>query len=262
MTLVLNFLILGIAYLEGKWSIGKGLLSGQLKPVRLLMIGSIVTIVGAAGLFFATTYLEKRVQQQSPYVLLFKTHRAQFSGDAYSLTREDRSLQYLLFSISYLSTPIPTLMYYVDLPDDRMPGPFYGEYNFPTIARWARRLTFTADPYSWETARAELFAPLAAINFGSNVWSTLMRDLIADFGKVGNGLFLLVLGFFGQLIYEKQKVSPSVRNAAVLVYLRMVFAFSGLISLLFMAIFSWQFYFAIFLALRGNREFVKISPRV
>lgn len=229
-------------YMEGRWSIGDRVMSGRLSPKGILKLSVSTLLVGAILWAGATVFLEKRVHGQDPQVLLYRTHRASFSPFLYSFTRNDLPTQYLMFSASYLSTPIPTLTFYLDLPDSRTPGPFYGEYNFPAIARWLRRLTFSGDPFAWDRARFEIFKPLGDINFGTNVWSTMLRDLLADFGRLGALGFLGILGFAAQRAYDLQENNPTLRLGAFLAYMRLLLIFAGLISILFLPQFHWALY--------------------
>lgn len=243
------FAILGalIAFSEGRWSIGERLISRKpdFKSVLTLLVASVLAtnVLWAAS----TSFLEKRVQGMDPQALLMRTHRASLSPIIYDLTRGTLPAQYLMFTISYMTTPIPTLVFYLDLPQSRQAGPYFGEYNFPAIARWVRRLTFSGDPLAWDRQRYEIFKPLADINFGTNVWSTLVRDLIADFGKYGALVFVFALSFYAQRSVDIQRSRPSVQRAGLLVHLRLLMLFSGLVSILFQPQFHWSLYLAVFL---------------
>lgn len=251
---IFGILVAFFGFMEGRWSIGERLIVKRLKAKDFFLI-SVTSIVTLAVLWVATTiFLEERVQRQDPQTLLFRTHRAALAPLTYELTRDDKAFQYFMLSLSYLSTPIPTLTFYLDLPESRQPGPFYGEYNFPAIWRWGRRFTFTADAYSWEKARFEIFRPLGDIGFGTNVWSSMARDIIADFGKTGALIFIASIGYFSQRVFDSQRYSPTMRRAGLLVYIRLVLAFAGLVSMLFMAQVYWPLYLAIFMASVSGRK--------
>jgi len=256
---IFGVLVAFFAFMEGRWSIGERLIAKRLtfKGFFVILLSAIVTLV--ALWVAATIFLEKRVQRQDPQTLLYRTHRASFSPLVYDLTRNDRPTQYFMLSLSYLTTPIPTLTFYLDLPESRQPGPFYGEYDFPAVWRWGRRLTFSGDPYSWEKARYDIFKPLGDIGFGTNVWSTLVRDLMADFGKSGALAFLAVLGFFVQRVFDLQRQAPSARRAGLLVYLRLLLVFAGLISMLFMTQIYWPLYLAAVLAILGGGKARRVA---
>ncbi len=265
---VFAMLVAYIAFVEGRWSIGERIITKRL-TFRGFFVILVSTTTVAAGLWVAATvFLENRVQSQDPQVLLFRTHRATLTPETYSLVRNDTTSQYFMLSLSYLTVPIPTLTYYLDLPAARQPGPFFGEYNFPAIFRWSRRLTFTGDPWAWERTRYDIFKPLGDIGFGMNVWSTMVRDLIADFTKTGALLFLAGLGFLSQRVFDRQREEPNPRRAGLLVYLRLLLGFSGLVSMLFMAQIHWPLYLAVFLLLmdgvrsRARRYVPQGSPKL
>ncbi len=253
---VIGLLVAFIAFVQGRWTIGERVIAKRFSVKSFLLISISTALTIMALWLAATVFLERRVQSQDPQLLMYRTHRASLSPLVYNLSRNDRPSQYFLLSLSYLSTPIPTMVFYFDLPAARQPGPFYGEYNFPAIWRWGRRLTFTGDPYGWDRARYGVFKPLGDIGFGMNVWSTLIRDLIADFGKSGSLLAVAILGYFAQRTFDLQRAIPSVRRAGLLVYLRLILMFSGLISLLFMPQIYWPFYGAILLLIfsRGGGD--------
>lgn len=259
---IFGILVAFFAFMEGRWSIGERLIVRRLTPKRFVVIMFSMTVTLAVLWAAATIFLEKRVQRQDPQTLLFRTHRASLAPFVYDLTRDDKASQYFMLSLSYLSTPIPTMTFYLDLPQSRQPGPFFGEYNFPAIWRWGRRITFNSDPYSWEKARYDIFKPLGDIGFGMNVWSTMVRDLISDFGKVGALIFIATLGYFSHRTFDLQRMTPSVRRAGLLVYLRLVLGFAGLVSMLFMSQVHWPLYlaFAMCLFATKSRRAIAISP--
>ena len=248
-------------FVEGRWSIGERLIVKRLTAKGFVALCLSVIISLMVLWVAATVFLEKRVQSQDPQSLLYHTHRANFSPFLYGLTRGDSTIQYLMFSVSYLTTPIPTLNFYLDLPSARLPGPFFGEYNFPAVARWLRRLSFIGDPLAWDRARFEIFKPLGDTQFGTNVWSTLVRDLIADFGKTGALVFLALTAFLAQNVFQAQCLSPSVRRAGLLVYLRLLLAFSGLISILFQPQIHWPLYLSMALLVLGRNARQRLPIR-
>lgn len=251
------------SYAFGRWAEGRNALAYKLTVRRVLILGA-TTLSIIFGLWLSATYfLEKRVGGQSPVTLLYKTHRAKFAPPLYDLIRKDTPTQYLAFSASYFSTPIATLSFYIDLPDDRTPGPFWGQYNFPAVARWVRRITFIPDPFFWENARFEIFKPLGAINFGTNVWATSLRDLIADFGRGGSVAFLFLLGFGAQSLVSGQSARPTAVKAGLLAYLIIILLFSGFVSTLFMPQIHWPLYLSVALVFtRFNTLVKKVDFRV
>lgn len=233
-----------LSYCFGCWASNKKVFVYKLTARRTIYIGFSGFALLALMWLSATYFLEKRVGGQSPTTLLYKTHRATFSKPLYEVIRNDQASQYLAFSASYFSTPIATLAFYLDLPADRYPGPFFGQYNFPPIARWIRRAAFIPDPLFWDAARFEIFRPLGDINFGTNVWATALRDIIADFGKIGSLIFVAFVGACAQYLVGKQRQKPTAVRSAFLVFLSIFIIFSGFVSTLFMPQVHWPLYVA------------------
>lgn len=249
MAAIFGLAIALLGFCEGRWAAGRALVTrAQLMRFWKFLLAAPVALV---VLWFLSTYfLEKRVGGQDPERILYTTHRAVLNNDTRNLVGKNPSTKYFLLSMSYFATPIPTLEYYLELPEGRQPGPLYGEYDFPTIARWIRRVTFTADPIAWDLARMEVFRPLGDIGFGTNVWATLPRDLMADFGRPGAAIFLAFLGFVAQRCYLTQRQRPSMAIGAFSVYVRIVVLFSGLVSVLYLPIIQWGLIITSFLMYR------------
>ena len=57
-----------------------------------------------------------------------------------------------------------------------------------------------------------------------------------------------------QRVFDRQREEPNPRRAALLVYLRLLIGFSGLVSMLFMAQIHWPLYLAVFLLLIDGRR--------
>ena len=251
---VFSIVVAFVGFLEGRWAIGLPLVARRLSTKEAVSILAFGVAVAAALWVTMIVFVESRLQQQDPRTALYRTHRANLDPAVYDLTRTSPTSQYFMLSLSYLTTPIPTLVYYLDLPPARQPGPFFGEYNFPAVWRWSRRLTFQFDPFAWERARYEIFKPLGDIGFGMNVWSTLVRDLIADFGKIGAILFLVLSSFMAQRVFDNNRRQPTMRRVGFLVYIRLIFAFSGLVSMLFMTQIFWPLYLSALMVLAVPRS--------
>lgn len=225
-------------YSEGRWAAGRRFQWGAVagRTWKLLLVAPFVL---ALMWFSATYFLEKRVGGQDAERLLFSTHRAYLTADAHAAVSDSTTTKYFLLSLSYFSTPLPTLEFYLDLPDSRAPGPLWGEYDFPAVARWIRRFTFNDDPTAWDEARLEVFRPLSDFGYGTNVWATLARDLVADFGRLGAVLSFMLLGYMAQSLYLRQSRDVAPQAAILSVYLRIIVIFSGLVSVIYLPIIQW-----------------------
>jgi hypothetical protein len=249
--------VAGFGYLEGRRASGKAVIRVNFfkRFGKWLLLAPFILV----ALWFLTTYfLEKRVGGQDAERLMYTTHRATLNNDLRNFIGRNPSAKYFILSVSYFSTPLPTYEYYVDLPDARAPGPFWGEYDFPTVARWIRRFTLNYDPIAWELARMEIFRPLGDIGFGTNVWATLARDIIADFGKLGAVVFFGFLGYLAASLHLTQRRAPSPRAAVFAVYVKLVVVFSGLVSVLYLPIIQWGLISALVLAFMTRRMDIRV----
>jgi hypothetical protein len=243
-TIVINILLSTIAYSSARWALGEKAFNIKSSPIMQIVILLLTIFTGTMLWLSSTTFLEKRTAKAEPEVLLYRTHRAKFSPEIQNLTTYSKSAGYAIFTLSYLSTPIPTLVFYSDLPGNRLPGPLWGQYSFPVLARYITRAVGTYDPNDWTESRVAVFGPLQDINFGTNVWATLIRDLLVDFGFLGSVIFMAVLGFIAQTLYINEKQNATIGDITLLTLLRLLLLFSGLNSLLYMSQYYWPLHFA------------------
>lgn len=191
---------------------------------------SAVIIIAVAATLFGQA---RSSDQQNADNYLFISHRAELSPLVSELTKNEPTLRFGLFTLSYFTVPIPTLSIYLDTPDYRYPGPYWGQYNLPPIiGRIAKRID--DDSYApWPLLRANVFDLLAREGFATNVWSTLLRDLSVDVGIRGTPFAMLALGFITSFLisYSIRTLNPliAITASALLV----VCAFSVFHSLLY-----------------------------
>jgi len=221
--------LMGISVRGGVGAKGAGLVITQ-RHVRLA--GAALLAAGALW-YFAVDFVAKRTSRAVPEYTMYRTHRAQLTPLVRPLVVSSDTVGYAFLTASYLTTPIPTLLFYLELREDRLPGPFYGQYNFPFIARQLTRFDYSRDPYAWFRARIELFDPLYRAHFGSNVWSTLIRDLIADFGKWGVPVFLFLLGAFAQGVFRAARTTRRRETMICSALINVSLVFSALLSVYF-----------------------------
>lgn len=195
MGIVLLFIVLGQMFLFDRrrtiiiWVKGKKLSS------KFFLIGTLSALLLSAVVLLGTVYVQKRSNDQSPISSLYLGHRAELEPWLLAVTQNDDQIRYGLFTISYITTPLATLSLYLDLKENQMPGPFYGQYNFPGIAdRIVKRIDKDSFVMWWD-ARLEVFAPLLRLGYGGNVWATLLRDLAADVGRPFVPFFMFLFGF-------------------------------------------------------------------
>lgn len=219
--LLLMTLIAALSLDKTKYLITKIKAAPTLKKVTIglaLFISGLTTIAT-----LSTTFVEARMDGTPAEFLINQSHRAKINPIIDELTRDHPSLRYGLFTLSYFTVPIPTLTYYLDLPDAQFPGPFWGQYNFPGISDNIMRRTGTSLYVGWGQARADVFNALMMYGYGGNVWSTMLRDLSVDFTKVGTMFFMLFFGWISQRTtisaYHNQNPFVIASAAAMLVML-------------------------------------------
>ena len=150
------------------------------------------------------------------------------------LVMSNQFLGFYMLQLTYLSSSTEVLNFYLELPKAQMPGPFYGAYSFNVVYHYLTRFMPGFSRDFWAQARVELFTPLAQEGRLGNVWPTLLRDLIGDFGRIGALLFLVMFGWAGQRFSDAYSRQPTPLKAVLTAYIRMICFFSGVLSLFYM----------------------------
>jgi hypothetical protein len=265
MTMAFLGLLAFLGYASGRWATGQNVLRRKIGLGQVMLMAGSALVVLALLWVSSTTFLEKRTGESVPEAILFKTHRARFATEIQPLTSVSKTAGYAIFTLSYASTPVPTFVFYADLPDTRMPDLLWGQYSFPVVARYAMRMVGQYDPNDWSLAREAVFSPLAGINFGTNVWATMPRDLLIDFGFGGAILSMGLLGYLSQRLYIRERHNPTTASLALLGLVRLLLLFSGLTSLLYMPQYHWPLYFSIgylFYSDRKAKQHLKKRQRI
>jgi hypothetical protein len=162
---------------------------------KKVAVTTMAVCVSLAGLtYFSTVFVEKRAGKQSALTTLAVSHRADIYPWLYTLTKDAETVRYGIFTLSYFTTPLATLSYYLDLGERKMPGPYFGQYNFPGVADRIIKRIAPEQQMGWWEARLDLFQPLVSQGYGGNVWATLIRDVIADVGLWLTPLVFFLLG--------------------------------------------------------------------
>ncbi|MDO8287590.1 MAG: hypothetical protein Q7T44_00055 [Parvibaculum sp.] len=195
----------------------------------------ITIVIAVVALMIGSASFQQFRGNRQDAVTQLRGHGAELSSWVDTPARASPFFANYMLQMSYLTTPSPTLGYYLDLPRADTPGPFYGRYNFHVIYRNVFRFLPTFDRDFWAKDRAELFLPLVRYGRGAgNIWATLFRDLMADFGKPGALVALFLLGGAGQAVGDAFRAQPTAAKAALLTILRTVFLFSALLSIFFL----------------------------
>lgn len=166
-----------------------------LKISLLSAVFLIIILSSIAAIYF----LRARIgAYASPELLLTLTHRASFDSDFLNIVGRSVFVQTALLQLSYATTSIATLCYFLDITNAQFPGPFYGVANFPGIFD---RLLFKIDN---DLYVAEWFDQanysLVFRGYAANVWSTWLRDLALDMTRPLVPAFLLGFGFLSRFV--------------------------------------------------------------
>lgn len=181
--------------------------------------------------FFTTSFVSHRQTSTDPRLLLRVTGRADYGPWTRSRAYADPKFGSELLQYSYLSTPIPSLMYYIN--SGLAPGPLFGAYSLPTPTIFVRLALGTYSADEWTKARVKVFRPYSATGYLSNAWATILRDLVVDFGEVGAVAFCGMLGVFMAWARNRYEDTGEVFYHALEVYATITLAFGAFQSLLY-----------------------------
>ena len=189
--IMMNKLSLSSVHKKKVWKFKK-------KAILTLMV--LTLAIGAW--YFSVPYMEKRVNGADPEKVLIAAHRATIDDLIRDEVIANPDYGYLLLSVSYFTSSIPTLLFYLEL-EDEIPGPYYGAYNFTFVYKPLRK-TFGdfLNVGEWISIREGIQAPLVNGGHYPNAWGTALRDLIVDFGYAGVILIVFIMGVLSQLAYK------------------------------------------------------------
>lgn len=231
------------------------------KLTRASILSAAIATTLTALFFLSTTFVEARVDGASPDFMLNQSHRASVNPEVDQLTRDVPALRYGIFTLSYLTVPIPTLVYYLDLNSNSFPGPFWGQYNFPGFSDHIMRRTGTDLYVGWAQARGEVFGMLLSQGYGGNVWSTLLRDLSVDFTKYGAIAFMFFFGWLSRAMAIKAYLESNPFLVAATAAVFVVLGYSVLHSLFYIqTVWGLFFYSSIaYLTIRLLEKFKRVG---
>lgn len=199
----------------------------HLKPRTVL-----IAIVALASVsYFTTSFVAARQRTSDPHQLLRITSRADYGAWTASRAYANPKFGSELLQYSYLSSPIPSLMYYINT--GLAPHPLYGAYSFPLPATVVGHLLGTYSPDQWTKARINVLRPFQSTGYVANSWATILRDLFADFGEVGAVLFCGLVGIFMAWARNRWEDTGEIFYHALEVYATVTFAFGAFQSLLY-----------------------------
>ncbi|MCX5515491.1 hypothetical protein C3941_18015 [Kaistia algarum] len=210
--------------------------------IRRYLLPGIIAAV--AVVFLSTAFLQNRIGENAPLDQMYLAHRAQLDRDLLIVVQDMPSLQTGLLQASYLTSGLPTLSYYLHL-NDYLPGPDYGLVNFQIFYLTFGRLFPGYDNQAGATAYNDLLSPLSDRGYFANVWGTMAREVLIDFGRHGTLVFFLVFGFLSSRLRIAYYFSPTLEVGVLYTLFRMQMIFSGFHSLISHRLFGYAFVVAL-----------------
>jgi hypothetical protein len=129
----------------------------------------------------------------------------------------------VLTSLSYFTNPISTLTFYYRFSDFEN-WYYLGQYSFPLVSKPVDLVM--GNDYSWFQIRQRLSLVPASMGLADNPWATGLRGLLVDFGEIGTVIFLFILGFLSEFMFQKASLYPSDLNIFVLaIFCGLIFVF-------------------------------------
>ncbi len=233
----------------------------RLLPVRPRSV-LIVMFAIAAVWYFSVPWLMNRESEHStnPTLLLAYTQRAELRPFVASITRNDQAAGIALVGVGYFTSPLPTLAYYVE--QEPLPGPLWGAYSFPLPTRTVAKLNGTDRPTLWLESRNAVFLPFTRTGYFGNVWATVLRDVLVDFGYLGGSVFFAGFGAFLALARNAFERTGEMCYHYLEVIACFTVTFGAFTSVLNSAFLSSAFFIALVIALGMRTGLIAaIDPR-
>lgn len=191
----------------------------------------------AAALFFSTTFLSGRIGRTHPVAMLEASTRAVLNDPVETATDGSPVLQNMLLQMSYFSSTIPTLAFYMH--ETYVPERTHGNLNFSIYYRLFGRFIPGYDENAGFQAYKDLETPMVRRGYYPGVWGTMAREVLSDFGRRGTVLFFFVFGYVANWIRATFYRNPSLENGVMFTLIRTQIIFAGLHSLLYHAFFGY-----------------------
>jgi len=213
--------------------------------------------------FLGVVFVQGRSGGVSALFGLHAYHRMGLTGLTESVVVGSDLLEAAVLSLSYVVAPLTTHSFFYSLSDASFSGPYWGQYNFQYLTSTVMR--FTGFASEWEffwNIRNKVWAPLASLGYGTNVWATILRDLAIDFGWIGALIWIFFLGLISKWLALK---AISGRYPALIVaysFTAVFLLFSFAISMFFVtSVFPPFMYAMVLYAFLASRGFMKPRPR-
>ncbi len=241
--LVVNFIIYLLAYMPLEIDGRKAGLS-----LRHLFYRSSLFVLGAGFLWLAIVILSSRVggSQNSAY-MLYLVHHA-YSADIFrEMGDNSPTISTILLQLSYLTAPIPFLGKFVDYYSSINSQLYYGGLDFAPFLTIANRFFRFLDPDFLSAAADTRTSILENAGYFGNVWATMGRELLVDFGIYGSLIFFFVLGLIANVVRLRLWRFQTVEFAIIYVLIRLQLLWSIAHGLFHHRTFGYAFTIAVFL---------------
>lgn len=210
-----------------------------LTPRKLLIFGAVVSGV----LFLSVVFLGGRIGGVDAFLVLKYTHRATIDPVTMDLVGDDAVLRALVLQASYLTTGLPTLSYYLGFPNWPF-TPGFGAMNFgPAFILFGR--FFGYESAQIQQTYIHMGAPLVDAGYYANIWATMTRELLVDFGSAGALAFYFFLGFLANRLRMNYVVNGTIEVGVLWTLVRIQLIWSGLHSLMYHQYFGYALLVAV-----------------
>jgi hypothetical protein len=231
----------------------------KIKKKLVLIIGA--GIVFTILLLFSIALLADRIGgDEFAVTTLYTAHNAANIGPIYDVFGRIEGYSVLSLQLSYLTAPVPYLGVFLEVYKNTEPELFFGLLNFaPLLASLNFFIGFVDGSQIGAAAHART-AVLSNQGYFGNVWGTLARELLVDFGYYGTLAFFVIFGFLSGFIRVKSVLTPTEPVVILYALIRIQLVFAVAHGLFHHRTFGYAFTLAVFLALLAL--VVKLRQRI
>ena len=220
----------------------------KIKKKFLIIFGS--AVVFTVLLLFSIALLADRIGgDEFAVTILYTAHNAANVGPIYDIFGRIEGYSVLSLQLSYLTAPVPYLGVFLEVYENADPELFFGLLNFaPLLAALNFFIGFVDSSQIGAAAHART-AVLSNQGYFGNVWGTLARELLVDFGYYGTLAFFAFFGFLAGFLRIRSVLAPTEPVVILYALIRIQLVFAVAHGLFHHRTFGYAFTLAVFLAL-------------
>jgi hypothetical protein len=196
--------------------------------LRLLVVGLLIWL----AYFMATVFMGGRIGDIDPHLLMWIIGRATFDPFILEFTGNTNTAKTILLQLSYITTGLPTIAYYLNAEN----WPYilsFGQLNFHIWFETFFRFIPGYDvKNSYMDAYLSMISPLLSAGHFYNLWGSIVRELITDFGLIGTVIFFFLLGYISNKFRFEAIRRNNMETKIILVLLKIQLMWTPLHSLL------------------------------